>query len=314
MTIGLPVYNGGNYLTEALESIQAQTFTDFELVICDNCSTDDTEAICRDFAESDPRIRYYRNERNLGAARNYNRTLELARAPYFRWACHDDRLAPRCLEACVEVLDQNPNVVLAYPQNQIIDGAGREIETPDWIRRLHLVDMSPSERFSRYLQAYLWGGDGGKIFGLVRTEVLRSTNQHGDYPSADLILIGELALWGDIYEVPEPLFIRRLHENNSTRANDQQIDKVWKWFDPDQKGSIQWLEWRWLKEFVQAVFQPPMSRAERRRCLHSLFRDYIQKHWYKYPKEVLYVISSLLGINKGRKQRLSGLNTMYKII
>ena len=67
VAIGLPVYNGQNYVARAIESILSQTFEDFELIICDNCSGDDTENICREFAANDRRIRYYRNERNIGA-------------------------------------------------------------------------------------------------------------------------------------------------------------------------------------------------------------------------------------------------------
>ena len=113
VTIGLPVYNGQNYLVETLESLLAQTYTDFELVISDNASTDRTEAICRQYAAGDARIRYYRNDENIGASANYNRAFELGRGEYFKWAAHDDLLAPTYLERCVEVLDANPDVVLA---------------------------------------------------------------------------------------------------------------------------------------------------------------------------------------------------------
>ena len=182
VSIGLPVYNGADYLEAALDSIQAQTFGNFEVIICDNGSTDATESICRRYAEGDERVRYHRNERNLGAAKNYNCTLKLARAPYFRWACHDDRLAPRCLEACVEVLDTHPRVVCAYSLTQMIDAEGEPIEEPGWIRDLHLVDQSPSERFAHYLRAYRWGGDGGQLFGLMRTDVLRASVELWQHP------------------------------------------------------------------------------------------------------------------------------------
>ena len=94
VSIGLPVYNGDNYLAETLDSILAQTFTDFELIISDNGSTDRTEAICRRYAAQDHRVRYVRNPSNLGAARNYKRAFELARGEYFKWNGHDDPLAP----------------------------------------------------------------------------------------------------------------------------------------------------------------------------------------------------------------------------
>lgn len=315
VSIGLPVYNGEDYLAESLSSILDQTYTDFELIICDNASTDETESICRSFASEDSRIRYYRNDENLGAAKNYNRTLRLAQGDYFRWACHDDKLEPRCLEACVEVLDQHPEVALAYPQTQLIDGEGEKMEDPGWLRNLHLVSMPPSERFARYFDAYVWGGFGGQLFGLMRTETLRSTMRHGDFPSADLILIGELTLWGEVYEIDEKLNVRRVHEDNSIYSNDQEIDQIWEWFDPEQEERAKWLEWRWLNELVGAIQRAPLSPEERRRCYKVLWQHYITEHGRKYIKEILYIMSSRLGVvSKGRSQKVVGLNTMYKLL
>ncbi|MEM6891420.1 MAG: glycosyltransferase family 2 protein, partial [Pseudomonadota bacterium] len=79
LTIGLPVYNGANYLAEAVTSILSQDFEDFELIISDNASDDDTADICRDFAARDKRVRYERQVVNVGAAPNYNLLLPLAR-------------------------------------------------------------------------------------------------------------------------------------------------------------------------------------------------------------------------------------------
>lgn len=314
VSIGLPVYNGEEYLEEAIDSILDQTFTDFELIICDNASTDSTESICRSYEEQDSRVCYYRNDRNLGAAKNYNRTLKLADGEYFRWACHDDKLAPRCLEACVDVLDQHPEVSLAYPETQMIDAEGEEMEDPGWLRSLHLVSMPPSERFSRFFDAYVWGGFGGQLFGLMRTETLRSTMQHGDFPSADLILIGELTLWGEVFEISEKLNIRRVHEGNSIFSNDQEIDQIWEWFDPEEGGNVKWLEWRWLKEFVGAIQRAPLAPEERRRCYQVLWSKYVTEHGRKYIKEILYILSAKAGIASNRNQKVSGLNTMYKLI
>jgi glycosyltransferase involved in cell wall biosynthesis len=86
LSIGMPVFNGEKYLKEALDSILAQTYSDFELLISDNASTDRTEQICREYAAKDRRIRYYRNEKNIGAPKNFNRVFELSSGKYFRWA------------------------------------------------------------------------------------------------------------------------------------------------------------------------------------------------------------------------------------
>src|SRR5207244_10480282 len=105
VSIGVPVYNGERYIAETLDSLLAQTFEDFELIISDNASHDRTEGICRAYAAKDSRIRYVRNSTNLGAARNYRLAVELSSGEYFRWANCDDLFAPTSLSRCVEVLD-----------------------------------------------------------------------------------------------------------------------------------------------------------------------------------------------------------------
>src|SRR5262245_45018612 len=94
VSIGLPIFNGEKYVAQAFDSILAQTYADFELIISDNASTDQTEAICQAYANRDRRIRYYRNNRNLGAAANYNRVFDLSTGVYFKWAAHDDIVLP----------------------------------------------------------------------------------------------------------------------------------------------------------------------------------------------------------------------------
>ncbi len=124
VSVGLAVYNGENYLREAIDSILAQTFTDFELILSDNASTDKTQEICLEYAAKDKRIRYYRNDQNIGGIRNQIRTVELSRGEYYKLAAHDDVCAPDFLEKCVEVLDRDPSVVLCYPKTKIIDENG----------------------------------------------------------------------------------------------------------------------------------------------------------------------------------------------
>ena len=103
VSIGLPVYNGEKYLRAALDCILRQDYADFELVICDNASSDGTEAICREYAARDGRIRYTRNETNIGASGNYKRVFELARGEFFKWASHDDTFHPSLVRRCMEV-------------------------------------------------------------------------------------------------------------------------------------------------------------------------------------------------------------------
>jgi len=126
VSIGLPVYNGEDYLAEAVDSILAQTFEAFELILSDNASTDATEEICRGYETQDPRVRYFRSPTNRGAAWNYNNTVHMANSSeYFKWAAHDDTCAPEYLRKCVEVLDRDPEVVLCHTTTIDIDAQGQ---------------------------------------------------------------------------------------------------------------------------------------------------------------------------------------------
>src|SRR6185295_18844558 len=125
VSIGLPVYNGEKYLARALTSLVSQDFEDFELILSDNASADSTEAICREFAAKDSRIRYYRNETNIGATKNYNRVFELAHGEFFKWASHDDECHPSLIRRCLETFSRAPDpTVLVFAKAEIIDELG----------------------------------------------------------------------------------------------------------------------------------------------------------------------------------------------
>ncbi|MET0618632.1 MAG: glycosyltransferase family A protein, partial [Thermoanaerobaculia bacterium] len=114
MSIGLPVYNGEDYLEEALDSIAAQTYRDYEVVISDNASTDRTAEICERYAARDSRIRIVRNPSNIGGDRNYYRCFELSRGKYFLGTAHDDRFDPKYLERVLAVLEADPEAVFCH--------------------------------------------------------------------------------------------------------------------------------------------------------------------------------------------------------
>ena len=90
VSIGLPVYNGENFVADAIRCVLSQTFTDWELIISDNASSDRTLSICQEFAAKDSRIRIYQNKRNMGFAPNYNHVFHVSRGRYFKWIAHDD--------------------------------------------------------------------------------------------------------------------------------------------------------------------------------------------------------------------------------
>lgn len=212
VSIGIPVRNGRPFLQEALNSLLAQTYPDFELIISDNASTDETEAICRTFAAKDARIRYYRNNENLGLGRNFNRVFELSTGEYFKWAAADDLCRPNYLARCLQVLDTDPTVVLAYSKTQFIDENGNFLKRkdPGW----DLRSEATHERLRYVIYAGHWVN---ATSGLIRRNALLRTRLMPTYPGGDYRLLGELSLIGKFFEVPECLFLRRLHPGASSQ-------------------------------------------------------------------------------------------------
>ena len=122
VSIAIPLYNCASHLRETIDSVLAQTFTDFELIVCDDQSTDGSAEIVH--AYSDPRILYVQNPTNLGFFGNWNRCLEVMNGTYCKLLPHDDTLEPTCLEKQVAILDQYPDVTLVHNARKIIDPAG----------------------------------------------------------------------------------------------------------------------------------------------------------------------------------------------
>jgi glycosyltransferase involved in cell wall biosynthesis len=271
VSIGLPVYNGDNYLEQALDSLLAQTYTDFELIITDNASTDRTEAICRAYAARDTRIRYVRNAENLGATRNFNYAFELARGEYFKWAAHDDLYDPAFVERCVEVLDSDPSMVLCYARTRAIDEQSR----PLFVFPANLRVDSPRASV-RFLEAVTNYDPQVIVFGLIRSDVLRKTILIGNFAAADKVLIGELALRGRFHELPEVLFSYRNHVQQSWQAYPSHTYDGW--FDPRKIGKKSFPRWRLLYEHIGAIGRAAQGWHERMLCYIFMGR-WIRLEW-----------------------------------
>jgi len=211
VSIGLCVYNGEKFLEETLNSLLNQTYRGFELIISDNASTDQTPAICQVYAARDHRIRYYRNTKNLGLALNYNQAFRLSKGEYFKWATADDSCEPDYLLHCVETLDSDPTVVLTYSKSRFIDGGGRTVDVTDagW----DLRSEAAADRMRYVIDAGHWVN---AILGLIRASALAKTRLIRSYPGGDYALLGELSLMGKFLEIPEYLFLRRLHPGASS--------------------------------------------------------------------------------------------------
>ena len=213
--IGMPVFNGEAYVAAAISSILSQTFEDFELVISDNGSSDGTEEICRSFAASDPRIRYIRQPKNLGASWNFNHVFHVSRCKYYKWAAHDDMIAPEFLERCVEVLEVVRKCVLVHPVAVIVDENGDQMSC--YLDSMALDSDDPVRRFERWMIPAL--GQCNPVYGLMPRKVIEKTGLQGNFMGSDRIFLGEITLLGQVRMLREPLLLRRVHANMSTKAN-----------------------------------------------------------------------------------------------
>ena len=156
VSVGLAVYNGERYLHDAISSIVTQTFRDFELIICDNDSTDGTREICLGFAAKDERIRYLRNPVNIGGVRNENRTMFLARGEYFKLAAHDDLIAPEFLRAVRRRMDSNENCDVCVT-GAVIIGERRRADRDAHLASRERVASVPADPFDRRLALLVRG-------------------------------------------------------------------------------------------------------------------------------------------------------------
>lgn len=275
LTIGLPVYNGGRYLTESIDSLLDQTYDDFELIISDNASTDNTSEICRRYEKQDPRVRYFRQPRNIGAAPNHNFVARQSRAELFKWAAHDDLYAPELLSRCVEALDKYPEVVLAHAWTAHIDNSGTVTRTFEY--PLATASSRAPERFRSLL--FCQGGDD--YYGVMRARTVRCVAPQGSYHHADRTIVAEVGLYGPFYQVPSWLYFRREHP--------QQVEGGWPeraWpsararcanMDPRRADRLRHPSIRLYGEYVwayvDALRRAPLSSPDRWECYRHL------AHW-----------------------------------
>lgn len=256
VTIALPVYNGARFLEETIQSILAQTFKSFELIISDNASTDATPEIAKRYAGRDVRVRYRGHAKTVGAHYNFNGLVVGVETDYFKWAADDDLYEPDYLERCVAMLDAHPDAVIAYPQAIDIDVEGRFLIDRPF--NCDLTVPSAVDRFRTYLGA---GNACLPIFGVHRTKALQATGLLGHYAASDRVLLAELTLHGTWQEIPEPLFLHREHEDRSVyKFPNPRLRGVW--FDPDRRRPDN-VYWKRFAGYRQAIERAPVSATER---------------------------------------------------
>jgi glycosyltransferase involved in cell wall biosynthesis len=293
INIGMPVFNGEKYLRESIESILNQTYSDFELIISDNASTDRTKEICQKYASKDSRIRYYRNKKNIGGPKNYNRVFALSSSEYFKWAAYDDVLDPNFLNKCISVLDRDSSIVGCYCRTGRIDQNGVFLgyHNEGFLKRI----SSPRahERFRDLMGLYYITTP---FHGVYRSSFFAKSQLHGSYIGADRNLVAELSLMGRIYEIPECLFFWREHPDSYTSifygsTREHTLDRLKSesaWWS--KESGTYFPHWKTCVEYFRSVNRVQLDFFERLLCYNQIF-DWIMEEGRRFmAKDVLLFI------------------------
>ena len=277
-SIGLPVRNGERFVRRALESVLAQDFADFEVVVCDNASDDATPRILREVAQGDPRVRLFENERDIGQIENVNRVFRLSRGTYFRWLGADDWLEPSYLARCVAALDARPEAVgVSTAFRAYLDSGESACE----VFRGEMPDVAdPAVRFARMLW-FFHASDlyYDPVYSLFRREALARTGLIRVMTCADMMLAAELCLLGPIAHLPECLSHRR-------RAYRELEDRteLMKRYHPTRWREVSAGPGRIARVLVSIVREAELGPGQRLRCLWPIWL-FTQKqarwHWLR---------------------------------
>lgn len=228
VSIGMPVYNGERYIKEVLDSLLVQDFKDFELIISDNASTDSTAEICQTYAANDSRIKYHRNETNLGSTANFNGLVKLACGKYFMWVSDDDLWEPSFVSSMVESLDSNPDAVLSFCRYDNLFEDKQPFEFADtWSK---IVSRSKFQRllYTCYLKPFL--GRACYIYGLMRRDILLrigGTEARIDaYRGADVVTLFHLLFYGKFITIDKILYHRRWNTSRNKYQKESLSQKL----------------------------------------------------------------------------------------
>jgi glycosyltransferase involved in cell wall biosynthesis len=265
VSVGVPVYNGERYLAQCLDSILAQSYPSFELIISDNGSTDSTESICRRYAAADSRIRYTRYEKTRGVTWNFREVVHLSSGEYFLWMASDDSISSDYIERCLKVVESDTQVVLCYSQAVIMDENGTPVKHED--QHLDADSIYPEARFRQLIRM---DHNCGALFGLMRADVLKRTPIHGDFADSDRCVLAELALYGRFHHIPEFLFSHREHPQRVTRMFPSRQQRAFKLHE--KPPLMVFPHFRQFWEYVFAIWRAPLSWGQRFRCWLQMMR------------------------------------------
>ncbi len=215
VSVCIPIFNGAGYIRGALDSVFQQKYQDFEVVIVDNCSTDQTEALVAELSSQSEKICFFRNEQNIGLAGNLDKCLEYARGDYIKYLCVDDLLLPGCLEQMVVELDTHPEVSLVCGGRLGINESGRAFSLQRYSSRKEIIPGH--EAITRCLYGRNYIGEPSAVM-FRKSDVLEGFRD-------DLPQVMDMELWfrlletGKLMSIESPLCSVRFHDAQMTRKN-----------------------------------------------------------------------------------------------
>ena len=238
VSICIPTFNSENYLREAIESALRQNDQDLEIVIVDNCSTDHTGTLVKDFQKrGDRRIRFYKNDRNIGLVGNFNKCLEYAKGEYIKFLCSDDLLLPECIERMAAALDAHQSVSLVCSGRLFLNRNGEKLDFKKYSSAETIIRGSSATTRCLF----------GKNYIGEPTAVMFRKRDAGRYFREDLPQLMDMEMWlhlleqGDLLNIGAPLCTIRLHPGQMTHTNIESgklIDDNVKLFDEYSEKSL----------------------------------------------------------------------------
>jgi glycosyltransferase involved in cell wall biosynthesis len=281
--IGMTLHNRAAYLPEAVESLLAQSYAGFTLVLVDDGSADESEALARRFVERDARVRYVRLPQRRGMVAAWREAFEQATADgaaYFAWASDHDRWHPRWLETLVGTLERHPDVVLAYPLTQRIDPGGTPLAKP--ARQFETFGMRERDARWRLFNRSDAVAAGDMVYGLMRAAAMREAGVFREVLCPDRLLLAELTLRGEIRQVPDVLWYRRQFAAGSVERQRSTL------FQPGTQPPSPWTTpWYMHAKSLWATYgreaNPalPLPAGAARRMIAAYAASYAWRHYGK---------------------------------
>ena len=291
VSIGLPVRNAERFIRRAIESVLAQTFSDFELVICDNVSDDGTVEIVREYAERDARVRLCQNEANIGQIRNMNRVFELSRGEYFRWTGDDDWFDREYLEKSVAYLEDHPEFIAVTCYVKYSDDDGNEFYAEYTGERMESFDTA--RRFDRLL--HLLVSDyrySDTHYALYRASALKQTDLLPFVYGPDRVLSAQLVLVGPFGHIPECLFYRRRVPAHYSRVN--RVKALHPAYNPDNPEALRPSTLRLAASINALLSDAALTPVQELKCRASVARFAAVRIAKKFPGEARFRLRMLL--------------------